>query len=148
MDKVYPEVYPRKGDFVSVGGEKVQEMRRAFAKVQPDGKMNQSEFGRLVSEALGGPSVAAGQVSDWENGEPGRYVLAALAWVHPTDPRGCLEWFSGKRDHMPDIPAVDLPRNDETVRERLEREATTSTGSESALAKAKKAERKRGQKGA
>lgn len=133
---------------MSDGGDKVKDLRKAFAKAQPDGKMSQSEFGGIVADALGGPAVAAGQVSDWENGEPGRYVLAALAWVHPTDPAGCLAWLIGRRDDMPDIPAVDLSRSNAATGERLGTKATASTASKAALEKAKRAERKHGQKGA
>lgn len=68
----------------------------------------QGELAAALTEVLRGKPVAQSLISNWEGSEEiDRYVLAAVAFVHPT-PAACLEWFTGKREGIPGIP-VDLP---------------------------------------
>jgi hypothetical protein len=116
-DKIYNTRIPVKewGMVRREIGHRVRALREAFGKLTPEGTLSQGDFGRMVALAVGGgPGIGQDKVSKWEAGKITRYVVATIAWVHPTDPAGCFAWLLGKRAEMPRLP-VDWTRDGENA---------------------------------
>ena len=57
-----------------------------------------AEIKRLV-----GTGTTQSRITGWKKGDNPE-GLALLSLLHPTDPRGCLEWLRGAREDMPEVP--------------------------------------------
>lgn len=71
----------------------------------------QGRAAQALTELVGGEPVAPNRFSEWESGKKpiDRYALAAIALLHPSDPRGCLAWLRGVTDSMAGLPADYKP---------------------------------------
>lgn len=98
-----------------------ERIRLFFEEVTKAKRGWQGEAAARLTALVGGPYVLPNQFSKWVHTEEieriDRYALAAIALLHPTDPRACLEWFQGRRAEMPPLPRT-RPQDDESDVER------------------------------
>lgn len=79
-------------------GKRITALREAV------GAKKQKDAARLLSAVLGPPEVPPNRFSEWEKlDQLDRYTLAALSFLHPTDPRACLKWLMGETEEMPPV---------------------------------------------
>src|SRR5687768_3124018 len=99
------DTHPSRGSFVlgdTGTGQRLREFREALY-----GEDSQGVMADALTRLVGGKPIAYSLISAWERGQEGRYSLAAISLLHPTEPLTTLRWLQGK-GKRPTIPRLHV----------------------------------------